>query len=120
MRLGLAGPPRLPPAPPAPRRLLLAGSATGCVVLGLLRTAAHCQEATVPTVPSGLPEPPEPPLEPPFDWPLFWTFLRPQLLALSAAVVVSRGEGVAVVALVPAVPVSHLCCGVAHCPRATA
>lgn len=95
-RLGLAGPPRLPPAPPAPR-LLLAGSATGCVVLGLLRTAARCQEATVPAVPPGVPggpEPPESPSEPPFDWPLFWTFLRPQLLALSAAVVVSRGEWV--------------------------
>ncbi|RMB90426.1 hypothetical protein DUI87_33167 [Hirundo rustica rustica] len=39
--------------------------------------------------------------EPPFDWPLFWTFLRPQLLALSAAVVVSRGGRVAVVTLVP-------------------
>uniref|UniRef100_A0A8C3TK97 Mitochondrial potassium channel ATP-binding subunit n=1 Tax=Catharus ustulatus TaxID=91951 RepID=A0A8C3TK97_CATUS len=91
VRLGLAGPPRLPAALPAPRRLLLAGSATGCVVLGLLRTAARCQEATVPTVPSAVPEPPEPPLEPPFDWPLFWTFLRPQLLALSAAVVLALG-----------------------------
>uniref|UniRef100_A0A8C3NTU7 Mitochondrial potassium channel ATP-binding subunit n=1 Tax=Cyanoderma ruficeps TaxID=181631 RepID=A0A8C3NTU7_9PASS len=90
-RLGLAGPPRLPPAPPAPRRLLLAGSATGCVVLGLLRTAAHCQEATVPAVPPAAPEPPESPPEPPFDWPLFWTFLRPQLLALSAAVVLALG-----------------------------
>ncbi|XP_062348990.1 mitochondrial potassium channel ATP-binding subunit [Cinclus cinclus] len=90
-RLGLAGPPRLPPALPAPRCLLLAGSATGCVVLGLLRTAAHCQEATVPVVPSGVPEPPESPPEPPFDWPLFWTFLRSQLLALSAAVVLALG-----------------------------
>ncbi|NXV63666.1 ABCB8 protein, partial [Molothrus ater] len=26
-----------------------------------------------------------------FDWPLFWTFLRPQLLALSAAVVLALG-----------------------------
>ncbi|NWH88332.1 ABCB8 protein, partial [Aegithalos caudatus] len=26
-----------------------------------------------------------------FDWPLFWTFLRPQLLALSAAVVMALG-----------------------------
>ncbi|XP_027759620.1 ATP-binding cassette sub-family B member 8, mitochondrial isoform X2 [Empidonax traillii] len=100
-RLGLARPPRLPPrlppAPPAPlasRYLLLAGSATGSVVLGLLGTAARCQEATVPagpTVPPGVPEPVEPPPEPPFDWQLFWTFLRPQLLALSAAVVLALG-----------------------------
>ncbi|XP_056339548.1 mitochondrial potassium channel ATP-binding subunit [Oenanthe melanoleuca] len=90
-RLVLAGPPRLPPAPPAPRRLLLAGSAAGCVLLGLLRTAARCQEAAVPAVPTAAPEPPEPPPEPPFDWPLFWTFLRPQLLALSAAVVLALG-----------------------------
>ncbi|NWT74625.1 ABCB8 protein, partial [Prunella himalayana] len=81
----------LPPAPPAPRRLLLVGSAAGCVLLGLLRTAAHCQEATVPAVPPAAPEPPESPPEPPFDWPLFWTFLRPQLLALSAAVVLALG-----------------------------
>ncbi|XP_071312522.1 mitochondrial potassium channel ATP-binding subunit isoform X1 [Agelaius tricolor] len=91
-RLGLAAPPRPPPAPPAPRRLLLVGSASGCVLLGLLRTAARCQEATtVPAVPSAAPEPPEPPPETPFDWPLFWTFLRPQLLALSAAVVLALG-----------------------------
>ncbi|XP_041329833.1 mitochondrial potassium channel ATP-binding subunit [Pyrgilauda ruficollis] len=90
-RLGLAVPPRLPPALPAPRRLLLAGSATGCVLLGLLRTAARCQEATVPAGPPAAPEPPETPPETPFDWPLFWTFLRPQLLALSAAVVLALG-----------------------------
>ncbi|XP_027560235.1 ATP-binding cassette sub-family B member 8, mitochondrial [Neopelma chrysocephalum] len=99
--LGLARPPRLhprlPPAPPtplAPRCLLLAGSATGCVVLGLLGTAARCQEAAVPavpTIPPGVPEPAEPPPEPPFDWQLFWTFLRPQLLALSAAVLLALG-----------------------------
>ncbi|XP_017591797.1 PREDICTED: ATP-binding cassette sub-family B member 8, mitochondrial, partial [Corvus brachyrhynchos] len=41
-------------------------------------------------VPGG-PEPPESPTEPPFDWPLFWTFLRPQLLALSAAVLLALG-----------------------------
>ncbi|XP_058671148.1 mitochondrial potassium channel ATP-binding subunit [Ammospiza caudacuta] len=95
-RLGLAVPPRPPPAPPAPRsRLLLVGSASGCVLLGLLRTAARCQEAAtvpaVPAVPPAAAEPPEPPPETPFDWPLFWTFLRPQLLALSAAVVLALG-----------------------------
>ncbi|XP_030920760.1 ATP-binding cassette sub-family B member 8, mitochondrial [Geospiza fortis] len=31
------------------------------------------------------------PCGPPFGWPLFWTFLRPQLLALSAAVVLALG-----------------------------
>ncbi|NWV16746.1 ABCB8 protein, partial [Origma solitaria] len=35
--------------------------------------------------------PAESPPEPLFDWPLFWTFLRPQLLALSAAVVLALG-----------------------------
>ncbi|XP_075348226.1 mitochondrial potassium channel ATP-binding subunit isoform X2 [Mycteria americana] len=94
-RLGLAGPPRpLPgPAPPALRCLLLAGPAAGCVALGLLGTAARCQEAAVPTVPT-VPVPPEPAQprpEPAFDWPAFWTFLRPQLLALSAAVVLALG-----------------------------
>ncbi|NWW38537.1 ABCB8 protein, partial [Panurus biarmicus] len=81
----------LPAAPPAPRRLLLAGSATGPPLLGLLRTAAHCQEAPPPAAPPAVPEPPESPPEPPFDWPLFWTFLPPQLLALSAAVVLALG-----------------------------
>ncbi|XP_039561720.1 mitochondrial potassium channel ATP-binding subunit-like [Passer montanus] len=90
-RPGLAVPPRLPAALPAPRRLLLAGSGTGCVLLGLLRSAARCQEATVPNGPPAAPEPPETPPETPFDWPLFWTFLRPQLLALSAAVVLALG-----------------------------
>ncbi|NXX17070.1 ABCB8 protein, partial [Podargus strigoides] len=76
--------------PPAPRWLL---RATGCVALGLLGTAVHCQEATVTAVPA-VPEPPKPsqPLpEPPFDWPLLWTFLRPQALALSVAVVLALG-----------------------------
>ncbi|XP_072711106.1 mitochondrial potassium channel ATP-binding subunit isoform X2 [Ciconia boyciana] len=91
-RLGLAGPPRLPPgpAPPALRCLLLAGPAAGCVALGLLGTAARCQEAAVPAVPVP-PEPAQPRPEPAFDWPAFWTFLRPQLLALSAAVVLALG-----------------------------
>lgn len=107
-RLGLASPPRPPPrpVPPALRRLLLAGPATGCVVFGLLGTAARCQEAAVPVpaVPV-TPEPAQPRPEPSFDWPAFWTFLRPQLLALSAAVVVSRGGWADTVPLVPAVPV---------------
>lgn len=100
----LAPPPR--PVPPALRRLLLAGPATGCVVFGLLGTAARCQEAAVPVpaVPV-TPEPAQPRPEPSFDWPAFWTFLRPQLLALSAAVVVSRGGWADTVPLVPAVPV---------------
>lgn len=92
-RLGLASPPRPPsgPPPPAPRCLLLAGPAVGCVALGLLGTAARCQEGTVPVtaVPPVHLEPTQPRPEPTFDWALFWTFLRPQLLALSAAVVVS-------------------------------
>ncbi|KAM6282424.1 mitochondrial potassium channel ATP-binding subunit isoform 1-T1 [Porphyrio hochstetteri] len=79
------------PPPPAPRCLLLAGRAAACLVLGCLGTAARCQEATVLTVPPEPPEPPEPRPEPPFDWLLFWTFLRPQLLALSAAVVLALG-----------------------------
>ncbi|XP_075000577.1 mitochondrial potassium channel ATP-binding subunit isoform X3 [Calonectris borealis] len=91
-RLGLPSPPRLPPgpAPPAPRCLLLAGPATACVALGLLGTAVRCQEATSPTIPVP-PEPAQPRPEPAFDWPAFWTFLRPQLLALSAAVVLALG-----------------------------
>ncbi|XP_052665910.1 LOW QUALITY PROTEIN: mitochondrial potassium channel ATP-binding subunit [Harpia harpyja] len=93
-RLGLASPSRSPPRPmpPALRCLLLAGPATGCVVFGLLGTAARCQEATVPVlaVPVTL-EPAQPRPEPAFDWPAFWTFLRPQLLALSAAVVLALG-----------------------------
>ncbi|XP_074708008.1 mitochondrial potassium channel ATP-binding subunit isoform X2 [Strix uralensis] len=86
-RLGLAGPPR---PPPALRCLLLAGPAAGCVALGLLGTAARCQEVTVPAVPVP-PDPAQPRPEPAFDWPLFWTFLRPQLLALSAAVALALG-----------------------------
>ncbi|XP_074754270.1 mitochondrial potassium channel ATP-binding subunit isoform X2 [Athene noctua] len=89
-RLGLAGPPR---PPPALRCLLLAGPAVGCVALGLLGTAARCQEVTVPAVPTVpvSPDPAQPQPEPTFDWPLFWTFLRPQLLALSAAVALALG-----------------------------
>ncbi|XP_054027141.1 mitochondrial potassium channel ATP-binding subunit [Dryobates pubescens] len=89
--LARALPPRPRPPLPAPRCLLLVGPAVGCVALGLLGTAARCQEdtATVPTVPPELPE--QPRQEPTFDWPRFWTFLRPQLLALSAAIVLALG-----------------------------
>uniref|UniRef100_A0A493SZM8 Mitochondrial potassium channel ATP-binding subunit n=1 Tax=Anas platyrhynchos platyrhynchos TaxID=8840 RepID=A0A493SZM8_ANAPP len=51
-------------------------------------------EATVPAVPvvPGVPtDPTQPRPEPVFDWPVFWAFLRPQLLALSAAVVLALG-----------------------------
>ncbi|CAM9205099.1 unnamed protein product [Bubo scandiacus] len=37
------------------------------------------------------PDPTQPRPEPAFNWPLFWTFLRPQLLALSAAVALALG-----------------------------
>ncbi|XP_063183861.1 mitochondrial potassium channel ATP-binding subunit [Chroicocephalus ridibundus] len=95
-RPGLGGlPPPPPPHPPSPaprppalRCLLLAGPAAGCAAIGWLATVARCQEATVSP---GPPEPPEPRPEPAFDWPLFWAFLRPQLLALSAAVLLALG-----------------------------
>uniref|UniRef100_A0A663DNH5 ATP binding cassette subfamily B member 8 n=1 Tax=Aquila chrysaetos chrysaetos TaxID=223781 RepID=A0A663DNH5_AQUCH len=93
-RLALASPPPPPPrpVPPAVRCLLLAGPATGCLVFGLLGTAARCQEATVPVLAVPVtPEPAQPRPEPAFDWTAFWTFLRPQLLALSAAVVLALG-----------------------------
>ncbi|XP_030301760.1 ATP-binding cassette sub-family B member 8, mitochondrial isoform X3 [Calypte anna] len=86
---GLVVPPCRPPCPPTPARLclLLAGPLAGCALIEGVGLAARCQEATLSPVP--VPEPsehPQPSSEPPFDWPLFWTFLRPQLLALSAAV----------------------------------
>ncbi|KAM6134356.1 LOW QUALITY PROTEIN: mitochondrial potassium channel ATP-binding subunit [Pterocles gutturalis] len=94
---GRPGPPGPPPGPAAPRCLLLAAPAAGCLVLGVLGTAARCQEATIPPVPIIPAEPPkaaQPPPEPPFDWPALWTFLRPQLLALSAAVLLALGAAV--------------------------
>uniref|UniRef100_A0A8C4YEP3 Mitochondrial potassium channel ATP-binding subunit n=1 Tax=Gopherus evgoodei TaxID=1825980 RepID=A0A8C4YEP3_9SAUR len=48
--------------------------------------SACCQEAASPG-----PAPAAPALEPDFDWAEFWTFLRPQLLALSAAIVFALG-----------------------------
>ncbi|XP_069715208.1 mitochondrial potassium channel ATP-binding subunit [Phaenicophaeus curvirostris] len=99
----LHAPPAPPsPAPRAPRLLLVAGS--GCAALGLLGatsflgtpgflgtpvfsgtlgflgTPARCEEAAPPPRP-----------DPPFDWGAFWALLRPQLLALSAAVVLALG-----------------------------
>ncbi|XP_030301758.1 ATP-binding cassette sub-family B member 8, mitochondrial isoform X1 [Calypte anna] len=89
---GLVVPPCRPPCPPTPARLclLLAGPLAGCALIEGVGLAARCQEATLSPVP--VPEPsehPQPSSEPPFDWPLFWTFLRPQLLALSAAVLLA-------------------------------
>ncbi|XP_030348574.1 mitochondrial potassium channel ATP-binding subunit [Strigops habroptila] len=112
-RPGLASPPCLPPSPtpPAPRCLLLVGPAAGCVVLGLLGTAARCQEATVPAVP----EPAQPRPEPTFDWSVFWTFLRPQILALSAAVVLALGAALLNVHI--PVLLGQLVNVVAHCTR---
>ncbi|KAM9573399.1 mitochondrial potassium channel ATP-binding subunit [Guaruba guarouba] len=116
---GLVSPPRLPPSPmpPAPRCLLLVGPAAGCVVLGLLGTAARCQEATVPAAPTvpAVPEPAQPRPEPTFDWPVFWTFLRPQLLALSAAVVLALGAALLNVRI--PVLLGQLVNVVAHCAR---
>ncbi|XP_068529170.1 mitochondrial potassium channel ATP-binding subunit isoform X1 [Anas acuta] len=93
-RPGLSAPPRRP-ALLAPRCLLLAAPAG--LALGCLGSAVRCQEATVPAVPvvpavPGVPaDPTQPRPEPVFDWPVFWAFLRPQLLALSAAVVLALG-----------------------------
>ncbi|KAM9387547.1 mitochondrial potassium channel ATP-binding subunit [Phaethornis superciliosus] len=92
IRPRLAVPPRCPPCPPTPTRLclLLAGPLAGCALIGGVGLAARCQEATLSPVPvPETSEPPQPSPEPPFDWPLFWTFLRPQLLALSAAVLLA-------------------------------
>ncbi|KAM4686644.1 mitochondrial potassium channel ATP-binding subunit isoform 2-T2 [Amazona ochrocephala] len=118
-RPGPVSPPHLPPSPmlPAPRCLLLVGPAAGCVVLGLLGTAAHCQEATVPAVPTipAVREPAQPRPEPTFDWPVFWTFLRPQLLALSAAVVLALGAALLNVRI--PVLLGQLVNVVAHCAR---
>uniref|UniRef100_A0A8C4YEI7 Mitochondrial potassium channel ATP-binding subunit n=1 Tax=Gopherus evgoodei TaxID=1825980 RepID=A0A8C4YEI7_9SAUR len=80
-------PPVLPCGPLAGRAAALLG---GVAVLGagaaLARGAACCQEAASPG-----PAPAAPALEPDFDWAEFWTFLRPQLLALSAAIVFALG-----------------------------
>ncbi|XP_062426815.1 mitochondrial potassium channel ATP-binding subunit [Rhea pennata] len=95
----LRGPPHPPggPGPPAPRcrpGLLLAGPAA-CLGLGLLGAAVRCQEAAA-ILPAAAVLPaaaavPVPPPEPAFAWAEFWTFLRPQLLALSAAVALALG-----------------------------
>ncbi|NXK13923.1 ABCB8 protein, partial [Herpetotheres cachinnans] len=50
-----------------------------------------------------------------FDWPLFWTFLRPQLLALSAAVVLALGAALLNVRI--PVLLGQLVNVVAHCAR---
>ncbi|XP_067148342.1 mitochondrial potassium channel ATP-binding subunit, partial [Apteryx mantelli] len=76
--------------------LLLAGpAAAACLGLGcgLLGTAAtRCQAATAVPVPVAVPVPASPPPpEPTFAWAEFWSFLRPQLLALSAAVALALG-----------------------------
>ncbi|XP_043365765.1 mitochondrial potassium channel ATP-binding subunit isoform X3 [Dermochelys coriacea] len=65
---------------------LLAGPALLGLGAGLARSGAHCQEAGSPG-----PAPASPKPEPDFNWAEFWKFLRPQLLALSAAVVFALG-----------------------------
>ncbi|XP_033924353.1 mitochondrial potassium channel ATP-binding subunit [Melopsittacus undulatus] len=119
VRPGLVSPPPPPSSTmlPAPRCLLLVGPAAGCVVLGLLGTAARCQEATVPVGPTvpAVPEPVQPRPEPTFNWPVFWTFLRPQLLVLSAAVVLALGAALLNVRI--PVLLGQLVNVVAHCAR---
>ncbi|XP_048697958.2 mitochondrial potassium channel ATP-binding subunit isoform X2 [Caretta caretta] len=65
---------------------LLAGPALLGLGAGLARRGARCQEAGSPG-----PAPASPKPEPDFAWAEFWKFLRPQLLALSAAVVFALG-----------------------------
>ncbi|XP_077664753.1 mitochondrial potassium channel ATP-binding subunit isoform X2 [Eretmochelys imbricata] len=65
---------------------LLAGPALLGLGAGLARRGARCQEAGSPS-----PAPASPKPEPDFAWAEFWKFLRPQLLALSAAVVFALG-----------------------------
>ncbi|XP_072184568.1 mitochondrial potassium channel ATP-binding subunit [Excalfactoria chinensis] len=77
---------------PRPAPLLLpAGLALGCVGAAL-GAAARCQESDGShgrPVPAAVPAAPRP--EPEFQWAAFWALLRPQLLALSAAVVLALG-----------------------------
>ncbi|XP_067391828.1 mitochondrial potassium channel ATP-binding subunit isoform X1 [Emydura macquarii macquarii] len=89
----LRAPSRLARAPPAlPRCCVsmgraaarLAGPAFLGVGAGLCGRGARCQEAGSRVVAAPAPEPA-------FDWAEFWKFLRPQLLALSAAVLFALG-----------------------------
>ncbi|XP_040521371.1 mitochondrial potassium channel ATP-binding subunit isoform X1 [Gallus gallus] len=79
---------------PRPAPLLVpAGLALGCVGAAL-GAAVRCQESDVraaPTAaaPAAVPAAPRPEAE--FQWAAFWALLRPQLLALSAAVVLALG-----------------------------
>ncbi|XP_074841486.1 mitochondrial potassium channel ATP-binding subunit [Carettochelys insculpta] len=78
--------PLVPPGYP-----LVLGRATARLVglglgAGLCGRVARCQEVGSPRLSPASPQP-----EPRFDWAEFWKFLRPQLLALLAAVVFALG-----------------------------
>ncbi|XP_065442644.1 mitochondrial potassium channel ATP-binding subunit isoform X2 [Chrysemys picta bellii] len=79
----LARPPPLPPGPGALLRGLGAGLGLGAALSG---GRARCQGAGSPVLPPAAPGP-----EPDFAWAELWTFLRPQLRALSAAVLLALG-----------------------------